>query len=41
MKNEVAVVVGFGPGLGAAMFKRFANEGYVAYYRAVCARLFD
>jgi NAD(P)-dependent dehydrogenase (short-subunit alcohol dehydrogenase family) len=27
MKNEVAAVVGVGPGLGAALVKRFANRG--------------
>jgi NAD(P)-dependent dehydrogenase (short-subunit alcohol dehydrogenase family) len=28
MKNETAVVVGVGPGLGAALVRAFANEGY-------------
>ncbi len=28
MKNEVAVVVGVGPGLGAALVTRFAKEGF-------------
>jgi NAD(P)-dependent dehydrogenase (short-subunit alcohol dehydrogenase family) len=29
MKNEVAVVVGVGPGLGAALVKRFAKERFI------------
>jgi NAD(P)-dependent dehydrogenase (short-subunit alcohol dehydrogenase family) len=28
MKNEVAVVMGVGPGLGAALVKRFAKDGF-------------
>lgn len=28
MKNEVAAAVGVGPGLGAALAKRFSNEGF-------------
>ena len=28
MRNETAVVVGVGPGLGAALVRAFANEGY-------------
>ena len=28
MKSEVAAVMGFGPGLGAALVKRFAKDGF-------------
>ena len=34
MTNQTAVVVGVGPGLGLALVKAFANEGYTVFAAA-------
>ena len=34
MTNQTAVVVGVGPGLGSALVKAFANEGYTVFAAA-------